>query len=60
LLGPYLIDDMTRVAALGFSWRGLANSLAAAKDDRIDALISLDGSERYFPGFVKSSESSVL
>jgi dienelactone hydrolase len=51
---------MTRVAALGFSWGGLANSLAAAKDDRIDALISLDGSERYFPGFVKSSESSVL
>lgn len=47
--------DMTRVAAVGFSWGGLANLLAAAQDHRIDALVSLDGSERYFPGYVEES-----
>lgn len=47
--------DMTRVAAVGFSWGALANLLAAAQDHRIDALVSLDGSERYFPGYVKES-----
>lgn len=47
--------DMTRVAAVGFSWGGLANLLAAARDHRIDALVSLDGSERYFPGYVTAS-----
>jgi dienelactone hydrolase len=48
-------SDMTRVAAVGFSWGGLADLLAAAQDRRIDALVSLDGSERYFPGYVKES-----
>lgn len=47
--------DMTRIAAVGFSWGGLANLLAAAQDHRIDALVSLDGSERYFPGYVEES-----
>jgi dienelactone hydrolase len=47
--------DMTRIAAMGFSWGGLANLLAAAQDHRIRALVSLDGSERYFPGYVQES-----
>lgn len=47
--------DMTKVAALGFSWGGLANLFAASGDDRIKALVSLDGSERYFAGIVKAS-----
>lgn len=47
--------DMTKVAAIGFSWGGLSNVFAAARDKRIKALISLDGSERYFPGLVQSS-----
>lgn len=47
--------DMSRVAAVGFSWGGLADLLAAAQDHRIDALVSLDGSERYFPGYVQES-----
>lgn len=47
--------DSTRVAAVGFSWGGLANLLAAAQDRRVFALVSLDGSERYFPGFVQAS-----
>lgn len=47
--------DMRHVAAVGFSWGGLADLLAAAQDHRIDALVSLDGSERYFPGYVQES-----
>jgi pimeloyl-ACP methyl ester carboxylesterase len=49
--------DMTRTAAMGFSWGGLADVYAASKDDRIKALVSLDGSERYFPGLVEASKT---
>ena len=45
--------DMSVVAVASFSWGGISDLFAAAKDDRIDALISLDGSKRYFPGLVK-------
>lgn len=38
--------DTERVAVVGFSWGGLANVLAAAKDERIKAIVSLDGSVR--------------
>jgi dienelactone hydrolase len=38
--------DTSNVAVVGFSWGGLANVLAAAKDQRIRALVSLDGSIR--------------
>ena len=44
--------DSTRVAVVGFSWGGLANVVAAARDTRIDALVALDGSLRYWPGIV--------
>lgn len=47
--------DRTKVAAIGFSWGGLANLFAASRDPRIKALVSLDGSERYFPGLVQAS-----
>ena len=36
--------DTTRVAVAGFSWGGLSNVVAAARDRRIRALVSLDGS----------------
>jgi pimeloyl-ACP methyl ester carboxylesterase len=49
--------DMTKVAAIGFSWGGLANLFAASRDPRIKALVSLDGSERYFPGLVEASNT---
>ncbi len=42
----------TAIAVMGFSWGGLSNLVAAAHDDRIAALIGLDGSLRYFPGLV--------
>nr|WP_314543414.1 CocE/NonD family hydrolase [uncultured Massilia sp.] len=44
--------DMERVAVVGFSWGGLANVLAAARDDRIRALVSIDGSVRAYPEYV--------
>lgn len=40
--------DMSRLAVAGFSWGGLSNILAAAKDKRIKALVSLDGAVRYY------------
>ncbi|MRW84607.1 dienelactone hydrolase [Pseudoduganella sp. FT26W] len=44
--------DTARIAVVGFSWGGISNVFAAAKDDRIRALVSLDGSIRYYPEFV--------
>jgi dienelactone hydrolase len=49
--------DARHVAAMGYSFGGLANVLAAARDDRISALVSLDGSVRYFPSVVKQASS---
>jgi tetratricopeptide (TPR) repeat protein len=40
---------------VGFSWGGLANLFAASRDDRIGALVALDGSMRGFPGVVKEA-----
>jgi len=46
---------MTEVAVAGFSWGGISNLFAAARDNRISALVALDGSMRYYPGLVKQS-----
>jgi dienelactone hydrolase len=48
--------DATRTAVIGYSWGGMANVLAAARDNRISALVSLDGSVRYFPELVRSAK----
>lgn len=47
--------DTSEVAVAGFSWGGISGLFAAAHDNRIDALVSLDGSLRYFPGLVKQA-----
>jgi dienelactone hydrolase len=39
--------DARRLAVAGFSWGGMANVLAAAQDERIKALVCLDGTVRY-------------
>jgi len=49
--------DMAKLAAMGFSWGVLADLFAASRDHRTQALVSLDGSERYFPGLVEASET---
>jgi len=45
--------DASAVAVAGHSWGGLAGLFAAANDDRVRALISLDGSLRYLSGVVE-------
>ena len=47
--------DTSKVAAIGYSWGGMSALFAAARDKRIDALISLDGSFRYSPGTVEEA-----
>jgi dienelactone hydrolase len=47
--------DPSEIAVAGFSWGGIANLFAAAHDNRIDALVALDGSMRYYPGLVKAA-----
>jgi tetratricopeptide (TPR) repeat protein len=48
--------DMSAIAVAGFSWGGISNLFAAARDNRIDALAALDGSMRYYPGLVKQAD----
>ncbi len=50
--------DTERVAVVGFSWGGLSNVLAAAKDDRIKAIVSLDGSVRGTREFVDGGKDA--
>ncbi len=44
--------DNTQIAVIGFSWGGISNVIAAARDERIKALICWDGSIRFSPGIV--------
>lgn len=47
--------DMSELAVAGFSWGGLSNLFAAARDSRIDALVALDGSMRYWRGLIQQA-----
>ena len=47
--------DASAVGVIGFSWGGLSNVFAAARDSRITALVALDGSMRYFPGLLQQA-----
>jgi tetratricopeptide (TPR) repeat protein len=47
--------DPSEIAVGGFSWGGISNLFAAARDSRIKALFALDGSMRYFPGLIKQA-----
>ena len=47
--------DLSGLAVAGFSWGGLANLLAAARDGRINALLALDGSMRYWSGLLRQA-----
>ena len=50
--------DMKQIAVIGFSWGGMANVLAAARDDRIRALVSIDGSVRTHARFVNGGDKA--
>jgi dienelactone hydrolase len=43
------------IAVAGMSWGGMSNLFAAARDNRIEALVALDGSMRYYPGIVRQA-----
>lgn len=45
--------DLSEVAVVSWSWGGISSLFAAARDPRIDALVEMDGSMRYYPGLVK-------
>ena len=47
--------EMSEVAAMGYSWGGMAALFDAARDKRVSALISLDGSFRYSAGMVQEA-----
>jgi dienelactone hydrolase len=47
--------DMSKVAAIGYSWGGMAALFASSRDKRIDVLVSLDGSFRYSPETVQKT-----
>lgn len=49
--------DEDKVAAAGFSWGGGASVLAEIHDDRIDAVVDIDGSTRYPRGYSILSRS---
>jgi pimeloyl-ACP methyl ester carboxylesterase len=50
---------MTRVAVAGFSWGGISNVLAAAQDERIKALVCMDGAVRYFNSIMVQARYAV-
>jgi pimeloyl-ACP methyl ester carboxylesterase len=45
--------DLSQVAVVSWSWGGASSLFAAARDLRIDAVVEMDGSIRYYPGLVK-------
>jgi hypothetical protein len=47
--------NASEVAVVSWSWGGISSVFAAARDSRIDALVSMDGSMRYYPGLVKGA-----
>src|SRR5215470_5469620 len=47
--------DSSKVAVVSFSWGGISSLFAAARDPRIQVLAQMDGSMRYYPGFVASA-----
>lgn len=48
--------DTGKLALAGYSWGGISNVFAAAADSRIKALVSLDGSVRYYPELVSTNK----
>jgi tetratricopeptide (TPR) repeat protein len=48
------------LAVMGYSWGGMSNVFAAEKDNRISAIVSLDGGFRYQPDLMKTAEDVKL
>jgi pimeloyl-ACP methyl ester carboxylesterase len=50
--------DLARIGVIGFSWGGMSNVVAAARDNRVRAIVSLEGAFRYAPNFVDGSSGA--
>jgi dienelactone hydrolase len=48
--------DPGRIGVAGFSWGGISNVFASARDSRIKALVNLDGSVRYYPDLIAEAK----
>ncbi len=48
-------SDVSEVALVSWSWGGISSLFASARDPRIDALVEMDPSMRYYPGLVKKA-----
>jgi pimeloyl-ACP methyl ester carboxylesterase len=48
--------EVSSVAVIGYSWGGMSALFVAARDKRIGAIVSLDGSFRYSPGTVQQAK----
>jgi dienelactone hydrolase len=45
--GKFPMADLDKMATMGFSFGGLSGTLAQMRNDKIKAIVSLDGTERY-------------
>ncbi|MEL7147173.1 MAG: alpha/beta hydrolase, partial [Bacteroidota bacterium] len=54
-INKFSVADPENIGAMGFSFGGLANMLVTMRNDRIKALLSLDGTERYQYNLLASS-----
>lgn len=45
--------NLSEVAVVSWSWGGISSLFAAARDARVNALVEMDGSIRYYPGLVQ-------
>lgn len=46
-VGKFPVADFSKIALMGFSFGGLPNIIAQSRNDKIKAIVSLDGTERY-------------
>jgi len=48
--------NTAQIAVVGYSWGGISNVFAAVQDDRIKALVGLDGTIRYGNDYLKEAK----
>src|SRR5690606_19741740 len=53
--GQYPMVDYDKIAIIGFSFGGLSNIIVQNRNDRVKAIVSLDGTERYQYGLLTKS-----
>lgn len=54
-VGKIPIADYDKIAIMGFSFGGLSNIIVQNRNDKVKALVSLDGAERYQYGLLNQS-----